>query len=140
MFQNILVAFDGSAPARTAATLGGNLARSLQPQAAVWVVTVMPSLMRELGEPYLSQVIEQGISDGQNFIQEAVGLVGEGLEVHSELLFGGPADTIIQVAQTRQCDLIVMGTRGQGLLEEILLGSQAQKVISHARCPVLVVK
>ncbi len=140
MFKNILIAFDGSAPARTAASVGGSLARSLKPEAAVWVVTVMPSSMRELGEPYLSQVIEQGTITGQDLIQEAVRLVGDGLVVNTELLFGSPAETIIQVADTRQCDLIVMGTRGQSLLEEILLGSQAQKVISHAHCPVLVVK
>jgi nucleotide-binding universal stress UspA family protein len=56
------------------------------------------------------------------------------------LLFGTPAESILKVAETRGCDLIIMGARGLGLLEMLFLGSQAQKVLSHADCPVLVVR
>jgi nucleotide-binding universal stress UspA family protein len=52
----------------------------------------------------------------------------------------GKAEAILEVAETCQCELIVMGTRGLGRLGGLLLGSRAQKVISLAHCPVLVVK
>lgn len=140
MFSNILVAYDGSEHAREAATLAGNLARGQKSPAVLWLVTVMDSTPRDLGEPYLSQLIEQRTADGQALIREGSALIGDDVEIHSELLFGLPAESILQVAKTRGCDLIVMGTRGLGVLQSLLLGSQAQKVINHAPCPVLVVK
>ncbi len=140
MFSNILVAYDGSEHAREAATLAGNLAREQKSPAVLWLVTVMDAIPRDLGEPYLSQLIEQRTADGQALIREGSVLTGADVEIHSELLFGSPAESILQVAKTRGCDLIVMGTRGLGVLQGLLLGSQAQKVINHALCPVLVVK
>jgi len=65
--------------------------------------------------------------------------VGDGLDVHEELLFGPPAAEILSVADVRGCDLIVMGARGQGGLRSLLFGSQTQKVLGQAHCPVLVV-
>lgn len=140
MFQNILIAFDGSEHARAAAILAGNLSRGQKSLAVLWLVTVMDPIPRDLGEPYLSQMIEQRTAAGQELTREAAALIDTGVEIHNELLFGPPAESILQVAKTRGCDLIVMGTRGLSVLQGLLLGSQAQKVINHAPCPVLVVK
>jgi nucleotide-binding universal stress UspA family protein len=140
MFHNILIAYDGSDQARKAAKLAGKLARSIRDCPATRIVTVMPPPAHDLGEPYLSQHIEKQTRMGQHLIQEAAELVHPGGEIHSELLFGSPAECILQVADIRGCDLIIMGTRGMGLLQGLFLGSQAQKVISQAPCPVLVVK
>ncbi len=100
----------------------------------------MDSPPQHLGEPYLSEYIEKHTGMGQGLFQEAMGLINPDVEIHSELLFGTPAECILQVAETRGCDMIIMGTCGMGLLEGLLLGSQAQKVISQAHCPVLIVK
>jgi nucleotide-binding universal stress UspA family protein len=140
MFKRILVAFDGSEHARKAATLAGNLAREQKNGTILWVVTVMDPFPQSWGEPYRSQYIEQHTGTGHEMIKEAAALIGEGVEIRRELLFGPPAQSITQVAETQDCDLIVMGTRGVGLLEGLLVGSQAQRVISNARCPVLIVK
>ena len=140
MFENILIAYDGSEHARHAATLAGDLARNLKSGAVVWIITIMEPSHWDLGEPNLSRFIEQHTRTGENLIQEAATLVGSEVDIHRELLFGATAVTILKVAETRHCDLIIMGARGLGLLEMLLLGSQTQKVISHARCPVLVVK
>lgn len=140
MFKNILIAYDGSDHAQKAAKIAGDVARSQGEDVMVRIVTVMDPSPSLLGEPYLSHEIEDHTGKGQILIQEAVELVGDVMEPHTELLFGQAAECILQVAETRGCDLIVMGTRGMGLLEGLLLGSQAQKVISHAHCPVLVVR
>ncbi len=140
MFKNILIAFDGSEYARKAAVMAGDLARGQKSAAMVWIVTVMDSPPQSWGEPYRSHHIEQHTHAGQEMIREATALVGAEVEIHHELLFGSPAQSILQVAETRGCDLIVMGTRGIGLLEGLLVGSQAQRVISNAKCPVLTVK
>jgi nucleotide-binding universal stress UspA family protein len=125
---------------RESQDLGGQDARSLNKETVVWIVTIMDPPPWEMGEPYLSQYIEQHTKAGQDLILEATTLIGPDVETHSELLFGAPAESILQFAETRECDLIVIGTRGFGLLEGLLLGTQARKVISHARCPVMEVK
>jgi nucleotide-binding universal stress UspA family protein len=57
------------------------------------------------------------------------------------VLHAGPAgDVICWYAQDQKCDLIVMGTQGRTGLKHLLLGSVAEHVLRHARCPVLVVR
>jgi nucleotide-binding universal stress UspA family protein len=53
---------------------------------------------------------------------------------------GAPAETIVQTAKERNCDLIVMGTHGHGVISEVLIGSTAKWVVRHSRIPVLVVR
>jgi nucleotide-binding universal stress UspA family protein len=140
MFKNILIAYDGSTNARKAAEITGRLARSLATSAEVWIVTVMDSAPREVGEPYLSQAIEENTKVGHDLLQEAGTLIGEVAKMHMELLFGTPSECILQVADTRGCDLIIMGAVGMSLIERLLLGSQTHKVVSNAKCPVMVIK
>ena len=49
-----------------------------------------------------------------------------------------PADAILQTAAKHQCDLIVMASHGRRGITALLLGSETQKVLAHARIPVLV--
>lgn len=51
-----------------------------------------------------------------------------------------PADTILATATRRKCDLIVMASHGRRGLAGVLLGSETQKVLTHAKVPVLVVR
>jgi nucleotide-binding universal stress UspA family protein len=51
---------------------------------------------------------------------------------------GGAARVILTQEQEQDCDLIVMGKHGQGMLEELLLGSVTKHVLSEATCDVLV--
>jgi nucleotide-binding universal stress UspA family protein len=53
---------------------------------------------------------------------------------------GNPVEEILEQAEKRNCDLIVMGTQGHGLLEDVLLGSTARRVIRRSKKPVLVVR
>ena len=52
---------------------------------------------------------------------------------------GAPSRSIVAFAQERECDLIVLGSRGLGSIEEYLLGSVSHKVTGLAKCPVMVV-
>ena len=61
-------------------------------------------------------------------------------EIHTEILESSPAEAILDVAKTCKNDFIVMGSRGLGRLTGALLGSQSQKVVQHAPCPVLIVR
>lgn len=60
------------------------------------------------------------------------------LQMHTET--GTPAKAILAFAKAHDCDLIVVGGRGLGIMEGLLLGSVSQYLVEHAKCPVLVVK
>jgi nucleotide-binding universal stress UspA family protein len=53
---------------------------------------------------------------------------------------GNPVDVIIDTAEKKRCDLIVLGTHGHGGLAKMMLGSTAQKVLKQSKVPVLVVR
>lgn len=47
---------------------------------------------------------------------------------------------VIRLSEEIGCDLIVVGNRGVGSLTRILLGNDAESIVRHAHCPVLVVR
>ena len=139
MFKNILVAVDGSEHALKAARVAGDMARSME--ANLRVVTVYESLPPYLGEPYLQRAMSEGLSQAQSIMEEAlseIGTIPGGLE--TELLEGPVAEAILAILETRDIDLVVMGTHGRGRLVSALLGSQSQKVVHLAPCPVLLMR
>ncbi|MEP0807537.1 MAG: universal stress protein [Chloroflexota bacterium] len=139
MFERILLAVDGSEHAVRAAKVAADLARCMK--AELRVLVVYAPIPPYLGEPNLQQAINARLDEAQAILQRAVETVGEiPGEIHTELIEGDAAETIIEVAKTRNSDLIVMGSRGLGRLAGLLLGSTSQKVLSHAPCPVLIVR
>ncbi|MGA1864155.1 MAG: universal stress protein [bacterium] len=54
--------------------------------------------------------------------------------------FGSPYQEIVNVANEKAVDLIVMGTHGRSGIAHFLIGSVTEKVIRTAPCPVLVVR
>lgn len=139
MFKNILLAVDGSVHALNAAKLAGEVAR--QTHADLWVVISYDPIPTYLGEPNLGQVIADRTREAEATLSKALAEVGDiPGESRSEILEGPAAEAILNVANVRKIDLIVMGTRGLGRLAGALLGSQSQKVVSHADCPVLLAR
>lgn len=61
-------------------------------------------------------------------------------EISTELLQGPPPNEIVNFAQQKAMDLIVMGTHGRTGIKHTLLGSIAERVLRKAPCPVLTVK
>ena len=140
MFNHILLAVDGSEHALHAAKTVGDLARSMDSEILRVVVAFEP-VPPYLGEPNMQAAISARMKEAETILEEAIKAVGKiSGEVHTEILEGPPAEAILDVAQTRKSDLIVMGSRGLGRLVGALLGSQSQKVVRHASCPVLVVR
>ena len=64
----------------------------------------------------------------------------QGIETERVLETGSPAPVIADVAEEYGVDLIVMGSRGLGLVKGVLLGSVSQYVVENAKCAVMVVK
>ena len=62
------------------------------------------------------------------------------VNARTHMAIGEPAATIVAFAKKHRCSAIVMGSRGQGQVAGLMLGSVAAKVIYLAKCPVTVVK
>jgi nucleotide-binding universal stress UspA family protein len=140
MFQRILLAVDGSEHALHAAKVAGNLARTLKAE-KLRIVVAFAHIPSYLGEPNMQAAIDARLSEADEILKTALEAVGEiPGEVHTELIEGSPAEAIVDVARTRQSDLIVMGSRGLGNLAGLLVGSTSNKVVDHAPCPVLIVR
>lgn len=60
--------------------------------------------------------------------------------IDSKVVLGKPAEEIVAFARERQADLIVIGSRGLGRLQSLVLGSTASKVAQLAACSCLTVK
>jgi nucleotide-binding universal stress UspA family protein len=140
MFENILLAVDGSEHALHAAQVAANLANAMNSKTLRIVVAYDP-IPPYLGEPNLQYAINARLNEAQEMLQKAARAVGNvTAEVHSEHLEGDAAEMIIESAKTHNSDVIVMGSRGLGRFTGLLLGSTSQKVVSHAPCPVLIVR
>ncbi len=139
MFKRILVAIDGSSHAKKALEYAQDLA--LRDDAQVIVVHAFEPVPTYLGEPWGNQIVTRHVAVGREVANEAAQKLQEaGVDIIVEVLEGPPADAILRVADVRQADLIVMGSRGHGELASLLLGSVSHRVLAHSRAPVLAVR
>ncbi len=63
-----------------------------------------------------------------------------GARCRAVITAGPTVEHIVREAQDQQVDLIVIGTRGLGAIKHTLLGSESPGVVSHAPCPVTIVR
>jgi nucleotide-binding universal stress UspA family protein len=139
VYKRILIAYDGSAHSQRALECAQDLAK--QYGAQLVLVHAFHPIPREWGRPFLEEAETHAIKAGEGVMQEAKSRLGStNLQVVTEMLEGPPAEAILRVAEARECDLIVMGSRGLGELRAVLLGSVSERVLHHSTVPVLVVK
>jgi nucleotide-binding universal stress UspA family protein len=141
--RRILVAVDGSDNALRALDFAVQQAR-LTPKAELHVLTVRPSPSTYTAwEIYVSadRIREVSAERAKAILQSAAErLAGSDCRFELEQLEGEPAETITRRAEELNCDSIVSGTHGLGMLGILLMGSVAQRVVHHARRPVTLVK
>jgi nucleotide-binding universal stress UspA family protein len=140
MFKNILVPVDGSDHALRALDVACDLAQKYG--ATLRLVHAYPPLftdvtMSEANIEANALRTQAGDAILQRARERAQVCVSD---ITTEVREAPDAEAILEEAETHNCDLIVMGTRGLGRLAGLLLGSVSQKVIQHARCPVLLVR
>ena len=140
MFNNIVLAVDGSEHGLHAARQAGDLARAVKTE-KLFIVVAYDPIPTYLGEPNMQQAITGRLHEAESILEKAVEAVGQiPGEIRKEMLEGSPAEEVIKVAAIRQAGLIVIGSHGLSQLAGLVLGSQAQKVVSHAHCQVLTVR
>jgi len=140
MFRKILLAFDGSEGAKRALETGLELVRLHG--AELWALAVEERL------PRFSATIDEAKEEkefanryyGQLLEAAAARALEAGVELKTLLKPGHPAQTIVQVAQEGQFDLILVGHTGLSGVWAKFLGTTAEKVSRHAPCSVLIVR
>lgn len=139
LFTNILLGVDGSSYSIHAAKMSGKLARSLN--ADLRIILVYEPIPTYLGDSLLRKTISSRMEHAEHILLNALTAVGEiPGQLQTETPEGSVAEAILTVAETYNHKMIVMGSRGLGNLSGLLLGSQSQKVVQHASCPVLITR
>ena len=138
MMKNILVPVDGSEGADRAIEKAVMLAKLCNAKVNFLYVANINQLAINA---VLSDAILDSVTKAGNVIVErAMEMVPEGVEKESFSDTGSPAVVVLDFAESNNIDLIVMGSRGLGVVKGVLLGSVSQYVVEQAKCPVLVVK
>ena len=138
MMKNILVPVDGSEGADRAIEKAVMLAKLCNAKVNFLYVANINQLAINA---VLSDAILDSVTKAGNVILErAREMVPEGVEKESFSDTGSPAVVVLDFAESNNIDLIVMGSRGLGVVKGVLLGSVSQYVVEQAKCPVLVVK
>jgi len=140
MIENILLATDGSRPAKQATEFAASLA--LRFRAKVTVLHAYTPVPAYLGEPNYSQVFYESLNGAKALAEDTASRLHDmGVhQVETEVIEGPAANAILGVAETRKPDIIVIGARGLSTWQGLLMGSVSLSVTQRAECPVLVVK
>jgi len=145
MFRSIVVGTDGSDTATRAIRQATELARAVG--ARIELVSayepVSDARLREesIQVPADLQWMINPRDDVQAMLEAAAREIrAAGVEVEVFALQGDPADAILDVAEERGSDLIVIGNKGMTGAKRFLLGSVPNKVSHHAPCSVLIIR
>lgn len=141
MFERIVVAYDGSEPARGAAQLAFRIADACSAS-----VLLLHVIERSEGLPAhaesLPEVERQFLERWDDWLGKlnALGeLAPAGTRVESKVIHARPAQALLEALGEEAADLVVMGTHGIGGLKP-LLGSVSHQLVENATCPVLLVR
>ena len=140
--SSILIATDGSKIAENAAALEIKFAQQYGAKVyAVYVINITASEAILIDEAWATEecvACEKTGHRATSSVEEKAKFAG--LEVESTILKGDPADKILDFADEHNVDMIVVGSLGKSGIESFALGSVSEKVVRHAKVPVLVVK
>lgn len=141
MFKNILVPTDTSESAQRALMMALELAKEFDSQIVLLHVVYTP------------EALGYTLSSGNSVPQEEISIYGRealtaalagidtgNVPLKKKLIPGHPGIVILEEIESGQIDLVVMGNRGYGAIAGSLLGSVSQRVLSKAKCPVMIVK
>lgn len=159
IFKKILYATDLSETAKKAARYALNIAQECN--AELTVINVVPDLVEEMsagmgydlashfGADKLESFYTVGLDESKAAVIERIHTVcaDAGSEMEScditpnvEIMVGNPVKSIVKLAEQDGYDLIVVGTHGHGMLDDILLGSVARGIVKKSPVPVLTVR
>jgi nucleotide-binding universal stress UspA family protein len=141
--KRILVATDFSDTADAALKYGRALADNFG--ATLHVLHVADDFSARMGDTFLAvmpELVEDVAKDARRRLSELVvdNELNPSSVVPVVITASSPAVAIVDYANDKGIDLIVLGTQGRGGVAQLLMGSVAERVVRTARCPVLTVR
>ena len=137
--SRILLPVDGSRPSDAATDMAISIANG--DNATVILLHVRKTVPTGLGQPNATDLLEHLTKEAEVVMQHYRGrLEAAGVDFQELVVGGNVGEVIANVAETEQCDLIVIGSKGKSDLEGLILGSATHKVLHATKLPVLVVK
>ena len=137
-YRKILVAVDGSEQSLHA--LKESLKMAVDEKCWVTVVSVAPRYEGDLSAVWVNNIRESMKAPCQAAISEAKRIAEEKrVSIKTVCEEGDIYERIVDLADSENCDLIVMGRKGRGQIEKALIGSVTARVIGHTHRDVLVV-
>ena len=143
MFKHLLMPTDGSALSEAAIERGLQFAKSLQ--AKVTGIYVMPQFhILAYQTAMLADTETQFSADCKAHADQYLAVIGRAAREAAvacdtvAATSDHPFEIIIQTAQDKGCDLIVMASHGRRGVRGLVLGSETHKVLTHSKIPVLV--
>ncbi len=138
-YNRILIPTDGSEGSREVIDRGLSLARMLGAKVRILFV-VDTSTFRDIPPDELITTLRGHMEAKGNEILDEIETKGEdmGVDVEKSVVNGPPDEMIIE--ESKDSDLIVIGTHGRSGLSRLLVGSTTDRVIRKAKCPVMVMK
>jgi nucleotide-binding universal stress UspA family protein len=140
MFKHILIPTDGSALSKKAVVAGLELARLMGARITAYACVVEYLPMTEFSVEIPQALMDEMDREADRHLQEmadAAKAAGVPLDVVKTTEFS-PYNGIVQAAHDHGCDLILMSSHGRRGLAGLILGSEAQKVLTHSKIPVLI--
>ncbi len=140
--STIVVGLDGSEGSDSAAAIGASMAKHWNAKLLLVTVVRTPEGWWGIGgAPPTPEALSAALVEGQQKIlddaEASLDLEGVTYETVAEL--GDPVSRLLAVVEINEADLLVIGRRGAGLAERVVLGSTADRLTHLASCPVLVV-
>jgi nucleotide-binding universal stress UspA family protein len=91
------------------------------------------------------RALDRAFQEGQDLLKGACDicqsiLKDQPVRIETVVATGDPAQQIMENAEKKDCDLIILGSRGMGPVRGVILGSVSQKVLNNTQRPVLIVK
>jgi nucleotide-binding universal stress UspA family protein len=138
MFRNVLVAVDGSQAATAALEEAIELAR--RTGARLTLISVAAPIRWRPAGPHMVPfpTEDELVRQAQEVVNRAEALVPSDVPVSTLVRGGLAAEAILERVDQGEHDLVVMGSRGRGLVGSLLLGSVGRAVLARSPVPVLI--
>ncbi len=141
MYKKILVPLDGSDLSEKALVHGHAIAKAFGAQVILLRVVVFPTRDFDVTPRMEDAVSAEVLGETKRYLETHAGdMRRTGVAVTTLAESGRVADTIIDLAEARQVDLIVMSTHGRTGAARWIIGSVADRVVHGAHVPVLLVR
>ena len=141
--MKILVGIDGSESSLTAAKYAIHLASEMRAETHITLISVHDDtalkhfkryVPKGVIDDYLRELCDIDLKASKNYLDK------HGINFDMIVEFGHPVEQILLVSERGGYDLIVLGTKGRSIFNDLLLGSVATRVASASSVPVTLVK